>query len=124
MAKAHEEFGKDLSTTYEIAPNKLKTYGFLAPSHKITLKFLTSDTPVIKALYGSVSLASLDGLSCSVCGSDYRVEMHHVRHMKDLNPKMGTVDKLMIRQNRKQLPLCRECHMSYHQGKSNDQTSK
>jgi len=34
--------------------------------------------------------------------------------MKDLNPDLGLVDRLMIRQKRKQIPLCRECHMSYH----------
>lgn len=89
-------------------------YSFKDPSYKVTLKFLTSDTPIIKALYGSISLATLDNLKCAVCESEYRVEMHHVRHMKDLNPKLGVVDKLMVRANRKQIPLCRSCHMSYH----------
>lgn len=113
-AKAFEKFGKDLSVSHEIAPNKVKIYSLIKPSHKITLKFLTNDTPVIKALFGSVSIASLDDLKCSICASEYKVEMHHIRHMKDLNPKLGLVDKLMIRRKRKQIPLCRECHMNYH----------
>lgn len=61
-----------------------------------------------------ISKASLEGLTCSICDSDYRVEMHHVRMMKDLNPKANQVDKLMANKNRKQIPLCRECHMSHH----------
>lgn len=114
MAKVYAKFGNNLSVSHKIAPNKIKTYSFLAPSHKLTMKFLTKDTPIIKALYGSVSLASLDNLECSICESSFRVEMHHVRFMKDLNPDLGNVDKLMIRKNRKQIPLCRECHMNYH----------
>lgn len=61
-----------------------------------------------------ISKASLEGLSCAICESDYRVEMHHVRMMKDLNPKANKVDKIMALKNRKQIPLCRECHMEYH----------
>ena len=34
-----------------------------------------------------ISKASLEKLVCSVCESEYRVEMHHVRKMSDLNPK-------------------------------------
>jgi len=40
-------------------------------------------------------------LKCSICGSLYRVEMHHIRHMKDINNKLSKVDKLMISANRK-----------------------
>lgn len=65
-----------------------------------------------------ISKASLENLSCSVCGSEYRVEMHHVRQMKDLNPKARFIDKLMARRNRKQIPLCRECHLAHHKAMS------
>lgn len=34
-----------------------------------------------------ISKASLEDLVCVICESDYRVEMHHVRMMKDLDPK-------------------------------------
>jgi len=114
MSKVFKKFGPQLSTTIVKDPKKPKTFSFLKPSHKITLIFLTNNTPIVKALYGSVSLASLDDLTCSICESDYRVEMHHIRHMKDLNSDLGPIDKLMIRKNRKQIPLCRECHMDYH----------
>jgi nicotine oxidoreductase len=64
----------------------------------------------------TLSLATLDNLKCVVCSSHYRIEMHHVRMMKDLSPKMKSLDKLMAKANRKQIPLCRECHMKYHAG--------
>jgi hypothetical protein len=36
--------------------------------------------------------------------------------MKDLSSKTKTLDKLMVHANRKQVPLCRDCHMKYHAG--------
>lgn len=68
-------------------------------------------------IYGTgISKASLDKLVCTICESEYRVEMHHVRMMKDLNPKARTLDKIMAKKNRKQIPLCRSCHVKYQNG--------
>jgi group II intron reverse transcriptase/maturase len=72
----------------------------------------------ILALYSSgLSAATLDGLECSFCGSTYRVEMHHVRKLKDLNPKLSHIDRIMAKRRRKQIPLCRACHMEHHRSK-------
>lgn len=116
MAKVYKKFGPNLEVKHRDSkdPKKDKIYSFLVPSYKITLNFLTNSSPIIKALYGSVSLSTLDNLECTKCNSTYRVEMHHVRHLKDLNPKLDSLDKLMIRRRRKQIPLCRSCHMEYH----------
>lgn len=69
----------------------------------------------LRALYASgIYKASLDGLICSKCGSDTQVEMHHVRKLSDLNPKLSEVDRIMVAKRRKQIPLCRPCHMERH----------
>lgn len=69
----------------------------------------------LKALYSSgLSNAGLDGLSCSKCGSEVQVEMHHVRKLSDLNPKLSEIDRIMVKVRRKQVPLCRPCHMEHH----------
>jgi group II intron reverse transcriptase/maturase len=56
--------------------------------------------------------------TCEVCGSKENVEMHHVRHLKDLNKKgkreMPLWMKIMISRKRKSMPLCRRCHMDIH----------
>jgi len=54
--------------------------------------------------------------SCAHCGSDQSVEMHHVRGLKYLN-KLNVVEVAMIASKRKQVPLCRACHLAAH-GKS------
>lgn len=76
---------------------------------------VTQDINLIPGMFQlTKSITRLDNLNYTLCQSDFKVEMHHVRAMKDLNPNISGVDRLMIRRNRKQIPLCRPCHMKYH----------
>jgi hypothetical protein len=75
---------------------------------------VNTDDIVLRVNAQGISKASLENLVCSVCESEYRVEMHHVRMMKDLNPNARLIDRMMARRNRKQIALCRSCHMDYH----------
>jgi hypothetical protein len=102
LKKTYTKFGNRLES-----PSGIK---FMKPSYRTTPEPGVSANPVVTALYASKSLASLEDLSCSVCGSSHRVEMHHVRAMKDLNPKLSLIDQLMVKANRKQIPLCKVCH--------------
>src|SRR5882724_10676851 len=56
--------------------------------------------------------------TCEVCGSKENVEMHNVRHLKDLNKKgkreMPLWMKIMISRKRKSIPLCKGCHDDVH----------
>jgi len=90
QSKVYKEFGKDLKGKDNIS--------FVKPIYTINVwdfKGITSNLKdsvisngLIKTLYAeSISVASLEDLECSICNSNYRVEMHHVRQMKDLNPK-------------------------------------
>jgi DNA-directed RNA polymerase subunit M/transcription elongation factor TFIIS len=116
--KTINKFGPELkgNTNTEFLKPKLK----LSPwDFKVGIK------THIMALYASgISAASLENLVCSSCGSDYRVEMHHVRMMKDLNPKLSHIDKIMVKKRRKQIPLCRECHMKHHSNNIQISSSK
>lgn len=109
MAKVYKKFGNALTGP--------KGKSLFKPSYKMTLKFLTSASPIIGGLYQEKSTATLDNLKCSVCESTYRVEMHHIRAMKDLNPKISYLDRQMVRNNRKRIALCRQCHMMKHRNR-------
>ena len=117
-AKVFKKYGPNLALT--------KTgIKFLNPSYKTNMlnfkiKSKVSETNGnIKSLYAlGKSKARLYNLVCSACGSDQFVEMHHVRAMKDLNPKLSHIDKILVRMNRKQIPLCRKCHVDKHSTKS------
>lgn len=50
---------------------------------------------------------------CAKCGSTSHVEMHHVRKLADLKER-SYVAQAMIASNRKQIPLCGQCHLGVH----------
>jgi hypothetical protein len=113
QAQVYKKFGKSLRIPS--LKDKERPLSFVKPSYKISLKFNIKSTPDLSSRnVVKISTASLEGLRCINCGSNYRVEMHHIRKMKDLNPKISRVDKLRSRINRKQIPLCRSCHLAKH----------
>lgn len=59
---------------------------------------------------------SATGLACKICGSTEKVEMHHVRHIRKMNQKLKGFHKVMASLNRKQVPVCKECHLKIHRG--------
>jgi len=63
-------------------------------------------------------ITKLDPLNqpCSNCGSRERIEMHHIKHIKTLNVKLSSFDKMVAKINRKQVPLCNTCHHQVHNG--------
>ena len=108
QAKVFDKYGKDLK-----GDNK---HGFVKASYGTKLSAFNTNTNdiLLRVNAQGISKASLENLVCSVCESEYRVEMHHVRMMKDLNPKARFIDRLMAKKNRKQIALCRSCHMEHH----------
>jgi group II intron reverse transcriptase/maturase len=58
---------------------------------------------------------------CELCGSRYRVEVHHIRALNDLRRK-GWAEppewvKVMAARRRKTLVVCKTCHESIHHGR-------
>mgnify|MGYP001158130608 CR=1 FL=1 len=54
---------------------------------------------------------------CCICGATENIEMHHVRHVRKIGEKLKGFTKIMSIINRKQIPVCRECHNKIHAGK-------
>ena len=62
-------------------------------------------------------MARLKANCCEYCGAeDVKIEIHHVRKLKDLKGKKRW-EKLMIARRRKTLALCASCHDKLHAGK-------
>ena len=56
--------------------------------------------------------------TCEICGTKGKVQMHHIRKLRDLN-KQGKREmplwmKIMITRKRKSIPLCKTCHDDIH----------
>lgn len=67
---------------------------------------------------GRLTKSRLDS-PCAICGSQQTIEMHHVKHIRKIGSKIDsrTFRAYMGLINRKQLPVCAECHRSIHHGK-------
>jgi group II intron reverse transcriptase/maturase len=61
-------------------------------------------------------IARLQTEKCEICNSTEKLEMHHVRKLKDLKGKKDW-EKRMIARNRKTLAVCSKCHDKIHAGK-------
>lgn len=53
---------------------------------------------------------------CRICGALNDIEMHHLKHIKTINIKLKGIDKEMAAINRKQIPICKNCHAKIHRG--------
>lgn len=63
-----------------------------------------------------VSRSSL-GLPCAICDSEEGpIEMHHVKHIKKQGLRYKGFHHQMALLNRKQIPLCKNCHKKVHAG--------
>lgn len=113
QSKVFAKFGKNLTV------DKGSGLKFFKPGYKNnSWAFSSSHVDYLLKCYArSISPASLLGLVCSLCSSDCRVKMHHVRHLKDINSRKSLTNKLMMRKKRKQISLCRFCHLNLHHKK-------
>lgn len=70
---------------------------------------------------GTELLKRLLADQCELCGSTQDVEVHHIRHMKDLNVKGHRIKPdwltAMATRKRKTLVVCSACHRRIHSGK-------
>lgn len=56
---------------------------------------------------------------CKVCGSKEDLEVHHIKHLRkqvQVNQKADYITNLMKRMNRKQILICKGCHIKIHRG--------
>ena len=54
---------------------------------------------------------------CCVCGNDEGIQMHHVRSIRTVGCKVKGFNRLLAIINRKQIPVCSECHNDIHGGR-------
>ncbi len=55
--------------------------------------------------------------NCAICGSTEQIEMHHVRHIRKHGERVQGFTLYLAAINRKQIPVCRNCHQDIHNGR-------
>lgn len=54
---------------------------------------------------------------CVCCGSTKFIQNHHVNHIKKMGPKLTGFQAIMSSLNRKQITVCKKCHLNIHAGR-------
>lgn len=108
--KVFKKFGKGLKCE-NVSLIVRKDWG------KNPYKFNTKDVKTeISTLYITRRSRTLLKKICTICNSTEKVEMHHVKHIRKMNTKLTPMEKSMVSLNRKQIPVCRKCHLDIHNG--------
>ncbi len=124
VPRIFQRFGKDLSILIKGKGGKAdRNVCFYLNQDwtKSRLAFQTgghNDIDVIRTLVRLRTRSKL-GKPCCVCGeTEEQIEMHHVRHIRKLSHKRVATgfNRLLRAMNRKQVPVCSDCHRKIHRG--------
>lgn len=114
-----KEYGRNVTLSIKKRNGENVKLNFVCPSLKRNpLNFMGTqkyEDPLTMKNWRISTISAL-GQPCANCGDSKNVEMHHVKHIKTINPKLDSFGKMMARINRKQIPLCRLCHNKVHKG--------
>jgi group II intron reverse transcriptase/maturase len=96
-------------------------WGGISLARDTTPRVLNDNPPRIWSNHRSELVQRLLADACELCGSRDQVEVHHIRALKDLNPKGRKhqpewVTRMAARR-RKTLVVCRACHEDIHAGR-------
>lgn len=116
--KVFKKYGRDL----KIKDEKGKTITcYPTPSYKRPRKFPNHikryEEELIIKLDSRLNRGRKDLKGpCIVCGCSENIEVHHVRSLRKRPRKGNFLEDMMSKMNRKQVPLCRNCHVQVHSG--------
>ncbi len=126
VKQVFKRFGKDLSITIEGKDGKQDRQVSFYQNHDWTKNreaFQDGKHPNIDQLQTSITMRTRSklGKPCCICGTsgkDAQIVMHHVRHIRKLSHKREPAgfNHVLRKLNRKQIPVCEECHRKIHQG--------
>ena len=93
-------------------------WGGIGLARDLTPTVLNDAPPKIWSGRRSELVQRLLADTCELCGSQHQVEVHHIRALKDLNPKERKEPPewvvRMASRRRKTLVVCRACHEGIH----------
>lgn len=118
-AVTFKKFGKRLTARTAISDDTVKeTQLWLMDNfRRQPMRFLGGNQqPPLCEVWTKRLTRSHLGSTCCICAADKDIQMHHVRHVRKADGKPKGFTRVMGLINRKQIPVCRECHGKIHRG--------
>jgi group II intron reverse transcriptase/maturase len=120
MSEIFRRHGRYLRFQWQLRDGERKTIAFVENSDWTvkTDAFVTRPTsPDLLVWHTRLRTRSRLGFPCLICGETEGVEMHHVRHIRKMGARKPKGFLVVMRAlNRKQIPVCRDCHEKIHNG--------
>jgi hypothetical protein len=119
---------KERTTVYKIFRKYGKNISYTKPNGRAIYFFNQSLKQVKKAKPARDDLDSIPVWfprrtrsrlldNCAICQSSGPIEMHHVKHIRKRGQRVEGFSLYLAAINRKQVPVCRDCHQDIHKGK-------
>jgi group II intron reverse transcriptase/maturase len=120
MRKIFRKYGKNLCFHWQLPNGTIREIAFKENTDwSVQCDAYMVNPPNIDQLRWHVTLRTRSklGFPCLICGSEKDVEMHHVRHIRKMGVRPPTGFTAVMRAlNRKQVPVCHDCHWKIHRG--------
>ena len=121
LKRVFKKYGRDLNIKNEKGEvtTNYPTVDYKQPKRKP--KIANFDFTSVKGLIARVDERMKRGRSdlkgpCSLCGSQEKIEVHHIRKLSKGSKRKDYLSTIMARMNRKQIPVCQKCHIKIHRG--------
>ena len=114
MSKVFGKYGKEITFT---KPNGRDIHFFNQPLTQVKKAQQRAADVDRYPAWGPKKTRSRLLDNCAICGSRGRIEMHHVRHIRKRGQKIEGFTLYLAAINRKQIPVCQQCHRDIHKGK-------
>ena len=110
-----------IEVTYNKNGKSVSTYfGGISLERVSTKSVNRIDDQVCTMHIGRTSIADrLISNTCEICGSDDNVQIHHIKHLKDIKRSKELWAIKMIANKRKTIALCQKHHQEVHNGTYN-----
>ena len=113
VSKVFRKYGKDITFT---KPNGRDTHFFNQPLKQVKkVKQVHASLDSHPVWWPRKTQSRLLD-RCAICNSPEKIEMHHVRHVRKRNQPIRGFTFYLAAINRKQIPVCKQCHRDIHNG--------
>ena len=117
IKKIFRKHGKTLCVEYKTQHGKVKRTSMPKFKNFTSRLKMTPLVDPFEVNMGRTTRSKL-GRHCCICYSNHGVEMHHIKHIRSRKntKEKQTFTSFMGLINRKQVPVCRDCHLKIHKG--------
>jgi hypothetical protein len=121
VSKIFKKYGKQLSY---LKPNGKTVHFFDKPLMQVKKAKKGNKNPDLRPEnYTRYTRTRLRD-NCAICNSSNSIQMHHVRHIRKRGQSLKGMDLYLAAINRKQIPVCLNCHRDIHNGQYDGKSLK